>query len=67
MLTKNDIPRLRSEAKRFRSYAKLAREESAQCKERCDWVGKLKADGRVTEYVRTAQDMDRAIKTLKAA
>lgn len=67
MLTKDDIPRLRAEAKRFRENAKFARQQSAQCKERCDWVGKLKADSRVTEYVRTAQDRDRTIKTLKAA
>lgn len=65
MLTKEDIPRLRAEAKRFRSYAKLAREEASKCKENCDWVGKLKAEGRVTEYVRTTQDADKAIKTLK--
>jgi len=67
MLTKEDIPRFRAEAKSFRAHAKAARAEVAKCKAASDWVGKLKAECRVTEYVRDAQDRDRLISELKAA
>jgi hypothetical protein len=67
MLRKEDVPRLRAEAKGFREHAKAARVEAAKCKENRDWVGKLKADNRVKEYVREAQGRDNLIKQLKAA
>lgn len=67
MLTANDIPRLRAEAKHWRENAKIARGEASRCKEGGDFVGKLKADLRVTEYVRAAQARDQLIKTLKQA
>ena len=47
MLTKEDIPRFRAEAKNFRAHAKAARAEAAKCKQSGDWVGKLKAECRV--------------------
>ncbi|ROM94420.1 hypothetical protein [Pseudomonas brassicacearum] len=67
MLTKDDIPRLRAEARQFRDYAKHSRAEAAKCKKNGDWLGKLKADTRATEHVRVAQDRGEAIKALKAA
>lgn len=67
MLTKEDIPRFRAEAKSFRAHAKAARSEAAKCKAAGDWVGKLKAECRATEYVRDAQARDKWIKELKAA
>ena len=67
MVTKDDIPRFRAEAKSFRAHAKAARAEAAKCKETADWVGKLKAECRVTEYVRNAQARDKWINELKAA
>lgn len=67
MLTKEDIPRFRAEAKNFRAHAKAARSEAAKCKAAGDWVGKLKAECRATEYVRDAQARDKWIKELKTA
>lgn len=67
MLTKEDIPRFRAEAKSFRAHAKAARSEAAKCKAAGDWVGKLKAECRATEYVRDAQARDKWIKELKEA
>jgi len=67
MLTKEDIPRFRAEAKNFRAHAKAARSEAAKCKAAGHWVGKLKAECRATEYVRDAQARDKWIKELKAA
>lgn len=67
MLTKEDIPRFRAEAKNFRAHAKTARSEAAKCKAAGDWVGKLKAECRATEYVRDAQARDKWIAEIKAA
>ncbi len=67
MTSTNDIPRLRAEAQHWRENAKIARGAAARCKERGDLVGKLKADLRVTEYVREAQARDKLIKSLKQA
>jgi len=67
MLTKEDIPRFRAEAKNFRAHAKAARIEASRCKQNGDWVGKLKAECRVTEYVRDAQAREKWIQELKAA
>jgi len=66
MLDKEDIPRFRAEAKMFRAHAKAARAEMAKCKVAGDWVGKLKAECRVYEYVRDAQARDNWIKDLQA-
>ena len=67
MLTKEDIPRFRAEAKSFRAHAKAARVEASRCKQNGDWVGKLKAECRATEYVRDAQSRDKWIQELKVA
>jgi len=67
MLTKEDIQRLRAEAKHFREHAKAAREEAARCGAKYDWIGKLKAKCRASEYVRDAQERDRMIKTFRDA
>lgn len=55
MSQKDEKARLRAEAKRFREHAKSARADVKRCKAAGDWVGKLKAECRVTEYVRDAQ------------
>lgn len=66
MLDKKDIPRFRAEAKMFRAHAKAARADLAKCKAAGDWVGKLKAECRVNEYVRDAQARDRWIKEIQS-
>lgn len=62
---KDEIVRCRYEAKHFRGLAKIQRENAARAKERSDWIGKLKADERTREYVRTAQGYDSRVKDLR--
>lgn len=66
MSTKDDIARLRAEAKRFREHAKAARAERKSCKAERDWIGALKASIRVNEYVSAAQERDAMAKELRA-
>lgn len=66
MTTKDEIARLRAEARHFREHAKAARAKAKRCKDERDWVGALKARDRANEYVRAAQERDALAKELRA-
>jgi hypothetical protein len=65
MNTNELIGHLRAQAKHYRELAKGAREAVRNAKERKDWVAKLQAECRVTEYVREAQGCDARVKELR--
>lgn len=66
---KDDIARLRAEARHFRDLAKAKRQEvrdlKAQPIGRRDPLSQLRAEDRVREYVRAAQDRDARVKELR--
>lgn len=66
MNTKDEIARLRAEAKHFRVLAAMQRTIKHAAKERHDPIGALKAQCRITEYVRAAQQRDGMAKELRA-
>ncbi|WP_374697312.1 hypothetical protein LQZ44_12115 [Alcaligenes nematophilus] len=67
---KDEIARLRYEAKHFRDLAKIKRSQIADLKKRPigsrDPVAVLKAQDRVSEYVRDAQNCEAKIKEWRA-
>ena len=63
---KDEIARLRAEARHFRDLAKLQRERVRAARLGRRWVDKMRAEDRVREYVRAAQDRDARVKELRA-
>ncbi len=67
---KDEIARLRYEARHFRDLAKMKRAEIAELKSRLigsrDPIAMLKARDRVVEYVRNAQNCEAKIKEWRA-
>lgn len=63
---KDDIARLRAEARHFRDLAKVQRERARAARLAHRWVDKLHAEVRVREYVRAAQGRDARARELRA-
>lgn len=68
---RDEIARLRYEAKRLRGYARLRREELRQLRSRPlesrDPIAELRARSRLNEYVQAAKQCDQRVTTLLRA
>ncbi|WP_446903031.1 hypothetical protein [Burkholderia sp. YIM B11467] len=67
MNTRDEIARMRAEAKHYRQLAAINRRDVRAAKAIGDSVGALKASIRVTEHVRSAQQRDARAKELRAS
>lgn len=62
---KDHIAWLVADAKRFRGLAKIQRQRVRDAKAARDWIGALKAEERIHEYVRAAQQRDADAKEMR--
>ncbi len=57
----------RAQSKLFHERAQVARKEGLRCRDKGDWLGKLKADIRAAEYRRSRDHHKAKVKELSAA